>query len=229
MPVPSPLTFELFDFLSDLQRNNRREWFAEQKQRYIEEVLNPSVELCSRLQEPLRKVSSHLRVKPAAHRGSVMRIYRDTRFTRDKSPFKTNVGISIRHLAADDIHAPGLYLHLEPRNCFIGCGCWKPDRISLSMIRDSIVNRSTAWKRTVNEIQKKTDYILSGEKLKRGPRDLPKDHPLIEDLKRTDFILIENIPEQALVDSDPVPFLIDRFTAARPWMRFLCQAMHLKY
>ena len=229
MPKPSPLTFDLFDFLSDLACNNQREWFAEHKQKYLDEVLYPAVELCSQLQKPLRKVSRHLVVKPTAHQGSVMRVYRDTRFTRDKSPYKTNVGISIRHQDASDLHAPGLYLHLEPRNCFIGCGCWKPDRKSLSLIRKRIAEHSSDWRRVLNAINKKSKFEIAGEKLKRGPRDLPKDHPCIEDLKRTDFILVENIPEESFVHSNPVPFLIERFRSAKPWMRFICEAMQLDY
>jgi len=225
----SPISYELFDFLTDLQISNRREWFAEHKQRYIDEVLNPAVELCSRLESPLKKIAPHLSVIPKPHRGSVMRVYRDTRFSRDKTPYKTNVGISFRHKVESDIHAPGIYIHLEPRNCFIGCGCWKPDRPSLSLIRASILERTSAWKKVLSHIQHKTDFTIAGDKLKRGPRDLPSEHPYLEDLKRTDFILIEMIPEETLTGRDAIPHLVSRIKAARPWMQFLCRSLNIDY
>ena len=229
METFSPISYDLFDFLTDLEINNNRQWFAEQKTKYSDVVLTPAVNLCRELEIALRACAPHITVQPKPYRGSVMRVYRDTRFTKDKKPFKTNVGIFLRHEAGRDIHAPGIYIHLEPRNCFIGFGCWKPDRVTLSKIRRAIVDRPTAWKRVVNRIHNHTELEIGGNKLIRGPRDLPKDHPCIEDLKRTDFILSGKLQEQDFVKSNPIPTLIQHVDSAKPWMRFLCHSMDLNY
>ena len=84
---------------------------------------------------------------PKGHGGSVMRIYKDTRFSKDKTPYKTNVGISLRHEACKDIHAPGVYIHLDPAECFIGAGCWRPERSVLAATRAAIDREPRAWKR----------------------------------------------------------------------------------
>lgn len=229
MSTKSPITYELFDFLTDLQINNQRPWFAENKQRYQDQVLDPAVELCEQLHDPLLRIAPKLVVNPKRHRGSVMRIYRDTRFSKDKRPFKTNLGISIRHKDANEIHAPGIYLHLEPRDCFLGCGCWKPDRQSLTQIRRSIIAQPTSWKRTINQIRSGGIFEISGDSLKRAPRDIDGNHPHIEDLKRTDFILISKFTEQECVHPDFIEQVIDQIQNAKPWMRFLCKAMNLPY
>ncbi len=75
-----------------------------------------------------------------------MRVFRDTRFGRDKTPYKTNVGIQFRHSQGKDVHAPGYYVHIEPGRHFIGAGMWRPDPVSLAGIRDAIVERTAAWK-----------------------------------------------------------------------------------
>ncbi len=225
----SPITYECFDFLEELRANNRRDWFVNQKERYNEVVLNPAVELCSRLVKPLGKRAPDLVVVPKRFGGSIMRIYRDTRFGKDKTPFKTNLGISIRHQSSTDLHAPGVYLHIEPRNCFLGCGSWKPDRASLGAIRQRIDSKPALWKRTRKSVGKEFPFTISGETLKRGPRDFPKDHPLIDDLKRTDFILLLPIDEPRLVETDPTDFLVTAIHSAKPWLRFLCESMQIDY
>ena len=225
----SPISYELFDFLADLQINNNRPWFAEHKHRYTEQVLEPCVQLCEQLSKPLRKVAAQISVEAKPYRGSIMRIYRDTRFSKDKRPYKTNVGISLRHRVESDLHSPGIYLHLEPRTCFMGFGCWKPDRETLSLIRQEIINRPASWNRIKKLFQQNAEFEIAGDQLKQGPRGVPKDHPCIEDLKRTDFILLASLTEQELVEKDPIPRLVDLTKQAGSWMRFLCRSIQIKY
>ena len=145
----SPITPQLFDFLSELSDNNRRDWFKSNRSRYDSEVLDPAVELVSQLVKPLAKLAPMLDASPKRHGGSVMRIYKDTRFSRDKTPYKTSVGISFRHEADGTIHAPGVYLHLDPLASFLGVGCWRPERTALAAIRSTIQEQPSAWKRIV--------------------------------------------------------------------------------
>jgi uncharacterized protein (TIGR02453 family) len=219
----------LFRFLRDLRANNNREWFAEHKPRYESDVLLPAVELVAALEKPLAKVAPMLAAIPKKHGGSIMRIYRDTRFSKDKTPYKTNVGISLRHQADSDIHAPGVYVHLEPENCFIGAGCWRPDRQTLSQIRAAIDEDPRSWRRARDQSTKKTDFELDGDQLKTSPKGYSIDHPVIEDLRRIDFIAVAPLRERELTSNQAIETIVSRIREVRPLMRFLCDAIGEPY
>ena len=120
-------TRKTFGFLRDLSENNDREWFQANKGRYEEDVKRPALEFIRDFSESLKTLSPHFKADPRANGGSLFRIYRDTRFSKDKSPYKTFTGIQFRHDRGKDAHTPGFYLHLEPRQCFVGLGIWHPD------------------------------------------------------------------------------------------------------
>src|ERR1051325_7956607 len=96
---------ELFSFLGDLRANNNREWFAANKQRYEEQLLEPALAFIEAFAPRLEKISPHFRADPSPSGGSLFRIYRDTRFAKDKTPYKTNLGIHFRHEAAGNAYA----------------------------------------------------------------------------------------------------------------------------
>ncbi len=225
----SPISPQLFEFLSELTQNNRRDWFKANKSRYETEVLDPCVELVSQLHKPLGKIAPMLNVIAKRHGGSVMRIYKDTRFSKDKTPYKTSVGISFRHDADGTIHAPGVYLHLDPLESFLGVGCWRPERTALTAIRDAIAEDPGPWHRAVRSKRFGTHYHLSGDSLKTAPRGIPKDHPQIEDLRRIDFIGVSPLSIEAICSDDFVERLLTRVKAARPMMTFLCDALNVPY
>ena len=104
----------LFSFLADLRTNNNRDWFAANKDRYEEQLLEPALAFIDAFAPRLEKISPHFRADARPSGGSLFRIYRDTRFSKDKSPYKTNVGIHFRHERAKNAHAPGYYLHIGP-------------------------------------------------------------------------------------------------------------------
>ncbi|TWU37609.1 hypothetical protein Q31b_43970 [Novipirellula aureliae] len=223
------LTNELFEFLQQLKENNNRDWFAMHKAEYEQNVRGPAVELVRRLEKPLARVAPMLSAIPKGHGGSVMRIYRDTRFSKDKTPYKTNVGISLRHQANKDIHAPGAYIHLAADECFVGMGCWRPERTVLAAIRSAIDHEPTAWKKARDNKAFRKHFDLSGERLKTKPRDYDLTHPLIDDLRRIDFIAIAPLSPGELVHHDVVKTIIERIRAARPLMVFLCNAIDVPY
>ena len=226
MPI---LSSRLFRFLRELKKNNDREWFAENKSRYEMDVRDPAVELVAAMEKPLGKAAPFLQVVPKRHGGSVMRIYRDTRFSKDKLPYKTNVGISIRHQAFGDIHAPGIYIHLEPGDCFLGAGVWRPESKVLAAIRSRIDGEPKVWTRARDNKSFRERFEWVGESLKTSPRDYDKSHPLINDLKRKDFIAITPISEKELTSDKAVSLLISRIKTAKPIMNFLCDAIELPY
>jgi len=105
---------ELFGFLEELKDNNDRTWFQANKSRYEEQVKSPLLAFIGGFDERLQRLSPHFVADPRPVGGSMFRIYRDVRFAKDKSPYKTAAGIHFRHERAKDVHAPGYYLHLEP-------------------------------------------------------------------------------------------------------------------
>ena len=130
---------ETFQFLSSLALNNNRVWFEENKQRYEDAVRTPALRFIDDIAVELAAISPHFLAIPKKVGGSLMRVYRDTRFSKDKRPYKTNIGIHFRHEVGKDVHAPGFYLHIAPGECFVGVGVWRPDSRALAKIRDAIV------------------------------------------------------------------------------------------
>lgn len=218
---------ETMKFLNNLDRNNNRDWFQKNKQRYEEVVLGPALELVESMQGPLKTISPYFDAVPKRSGGSIMRIYRDTRFSKDKTPYKTNLGIQFRHEAGRDVHAPGFYFHISPEEVFVGAGIWRPDSRSLGQIRSLMDDDPKRWRR-VNRGKKFRDTFQSGgESLKRPPRGYSVDHPLIDDLKRKDHIGLAPLAEEDLYDCDLIDKLVVRYKTALPMMRFLCDAIHL--
>jgi len=173
-----------FTFLKDLKANNNREWFQDNKHRYEDHLKDPSVQFISDFGAHLKKISEHFRSDPRTVGGSMFRIYRDTRFGPDKTPYKTHVGIQFRHALGKNAHAPAYYLHLDPEGCFAGASMRRPDSTSLKGIREAMVADPTSWKRAMAAKRFNASYQLEGDRLKRPPRGFDPEHALVEDLKR---------------------------------------------
>ncbi|MFT7629487.1 MAG: hypothetical protein ACI87E_000485 [Mariniblastus sp.] len=214
-------------FLRQLAQNNDRAWFAEHKPRYEQLVLNPALALVEAMQGPLKKVSPFFTAVPKRSGGSIMRIYRDTRFSKDKTPYKTNLGIQFRHEAGKDVHAPGFYLHVSPQEIFLGAGIWRPDNPTLNKIRFLIDDAPARWKRVKNAKTFKASYELVGGSLKRPPRGYEANHPLLEDLKRKDHIGLTSLTEAELTSPQLIDRMAKEFKIAMPYVRFLCDAIPL--
>ena len=132
-------TPELFEFLLELRTNNNREWFQANKGRYDRHVKEPLLQFIQDFEPSLHSVSTRFIADARANGGSMFRIYRDVRFSKDKSPYKTQAAVQFRHEAGKSAHAPGFYLHLDPNEIFVGVGIWRPDSSSLAKIRNAIV------------------------------------------------------------------------------------------
>lgn len=218
-------TPNLFRFLEELEANNNRAWFEKNKRRYEANAKEPMLRFITDFGTRLRRVSPHFSADPRPAGGSMFRIYRDIRFARDKSPYKTNVGAHFPHLRAGrDAHAPGFYLHLEPGHSVGGGGLWHPDAASLKKVRDRIVQRPTEWKSI-----RTRGVELEGDALKRVPVGYDPVHPFAEDLKRRDYYTLEDFSDREVCGRD----FMDRFaTACRtaaPLMGFLTKALGLPW
>ncbi len=219
----------LFAFLRDLRQNNDREWFKANKQRYEAAVLEPALEFIADFGPRLHRLSPHFVADPRPVGGSLFRIYRDTRFSKDKTPYKTATGIQFRHELAKSAHAPGFYLHLEPRSVFVGVGIWRPDSATLAKIRTAIVEKPEEWTAVRSEAGLGRAFELRGDSLKRPPAGYDAAHPLIEDLKRKDFIAVSTLTEKAVVSKGFADELERLFGSAAPLARFVCAAMDAPY
>ncbi len=222
-------TSQGMSFLKKLDKNNNREWFHENKADYEDLIRTPALNFIDDIENELMHLSPHFQAIAKKVGGSLMRVHRDVRFAKDKSPYKTNIGIQFRHEMGRDVHAPGFYVHIESDDCFIGVGIWRPDSTALGKIRDAIIDRDKYWLDAINVKAFKRNFELSGEALKTAPRGYDKTHPLIDDLRRKDFIAISPVDDKKVLSKDFMSHVIKRFTEAEAYMQFLCGALTLKY
>jgi uncharacterized protein (TIGR02453 family) len=220
---------ELFSFLEDLRANNDREWFAANKHRYEEHLLEPALAFINAFGARLEKISPHFRADARPSGGSLFRIYRDTRFSKDKTPYKTNLGIRFRHERAKDAYAPGYYLHIGPGEVFAGGGIWHPATEAARRIREAIVAEPDRWRRATRSAAFAKRLELSGDSLKRVPPWADPEHPFADDLKRKDFFGWTRLSESDVV----APGFLDEYAricrAVAPLQQLLCDALDVPY
>jgi uncharacterized protein (TIGR02453 family) len=222
-------TRQTFTFLSSLAENNTRVWFEEHKQDYEDYVREPALDFIADIAEEMPAISKHFRALPKKVGGSLMRVQRDTRFSPDKTPYKSNIGIHFRHEVGKDVHAPGYYLHIAPDECFVGVGLWRPDADALAKIREAIVKNGEAWVVARDNKAFNKYFSLAGDSLTNAPRGYAKDHPLVEDLKRKDFIGLAGLSDAEVASEKLRVLAVERFKQAEPVMRFLCEALDLRF
>jgi uncharacterized protein (TIGR02453 family) len=215
----------IFEFLEELADNNNRPWFQANKPRYESDVLEPCMAFIRAFQPRLRRISTCFVASDRRVGGSLLRVYRDTRFVRGGDPYKTNAGIQFRHESARDIHTPGFYIHIAPGECFLAVGTWHPDADSLGRIRQAIIAWPDRWRRARDDKAFRRYFELEGGSLKRPPRGFPPDHRFVDDLKRTDFLGFRELSEQDVLAEGFFEHVATCFAAARPFMRFLCEAL----
>lgn len=218
-------TAATFAFLDDLTVHNDRAWFEANRQRYEAEVRAPALAFIEAMAPLLGKFAPRFRADPRKVGGSLMRIHRDTRFSRDKTPYKTNVGIQFRHDLGKDVHAPGFYLHVAGDGCFLGAGCWHPEPEDLARIRDRVATQPERWFAARDDRRLRKDWELAGDSLARPPLGYAADHPAVEDLKRKDFIGLAGLSYDEVVSAKLPGIAAKRFATAMPLVAFLCEAL----
>ncbi len=222
-------TQDTFTFLDELAANNNKAWFEANRQRYEMLVREPALDFVEAMEPELRKFAPSFRAEPKKVGGSLMRVFRDTRFSRDKTPYKTNIGIQFRHALGKDIHAPGFYMHIATDECFFGAGCWHPEPDVLGKIRDFIAENPDKWFAARNDRKFAAQWSLWSENLTRPPRGYAADHPAIEDIKRKDFLGIADLPFDQAQGNGLVKLAAKRYAEAAPLMKFLCEALEVPY
>jgi len=219
----------IFKYLKDLAANNNRDWFKENKNRYDTELKTPALEFIMDFGAHLHGISPHFRADPRANGGSLFRIYRDIRFSRDKSPYKTHAGLHFRHEAGKNAYTPGFYLHMEPGASFVGVGLWHPDNPTLKLIRDKIVSNPQGWKDAVGGDDFQKHFTVTGASLKRPPRGYDADHELIEVLKLKDFTALAPLTQKQVSSPDFLQEFSELCEAGGSLVRFICEALDQPY
>lgn len=218
-----------FEFLAELAANNNRAWFDANKARYEALVREPALDFIDAMAPALSVFAPHFRADPRRLGGSLMRVYRDTRFSRIKTPFKTNIGIQFRHELGKDVHAPGFYVHVAADECFLAVGCWHPDSDALRRIRERIAEYGDEWFAVRDAPAFAACWTLAGDSLKRPPRGFAAEHPAIDDIRRKDFVAMAPLSAADVTAPDLVELAGECFAAARPFMKFLCDAVAVQY
>jgi uncharacterized protein (TIGR02453 family) len=217
------------DFLDELAAHNDRLWFEANKPRYEALVREPALAFIEAMGPELEKFAPHFRAEPRKMGSSLMRVFRDTRFSHNKTPYKTNIGIQFRHELGKDVHAPGFYVHIATDGCFFGVGCWHPESDALGRIRDLIAAKPERWFKVRDDRKFTAQWELSGDSLSRPPRGYAADHPAIEDLKYKDFVAMAALGFDEATKPGLVKLAAKRFAVTAPFMAFLCEALGVQY
>lgn len=218
-----------FSFLKELAANNNRGWFNDNKERYESVVREPALAFIRAMAPELARFAPHFVAIDRKMGGSLMRVHRDIRYSRNKMPYKTNIGIQFRHELGKDVHAPGFYFHIEAHEVFVGAGIWHPDSETLKKIRAYIDAHPTRWQDGRDNAGFAKAYALAGDSLQRAPKGYAPEHPMIEDLKRKDFIGIAPLLPELLLQDDLVGLISSYFETATPFMQQLCRAVGVQY
>jgi len=228
MAKKAHFTPALFTFLGELRLHNDRDWFASHKDRYLREVRDPMLRFISDFAPVLKKIAPSLVADPRPVGGSLFRLYRDTRFSKDKTPYKTNAAAHFRHRAGCDVHGPGYYLSLEPDGVTVGGGVWHPESPDLQAIRRSVVDRPDAWRRTVGALSTR-GLEWWGESLARPPRGFPDEHPLMDVLRRKDFAAGVELRERDALSPGFLDRCAEVYRGLVPLMKVLARAQGLPW
>ena len=199
---------DILVFYKDLEKNNNREWFEKQKSRY--KALESELKVFN------EEVKNGLDKEDDIERVKMFRIYRDVRFSKDKTPYKTHVGVSF-HRKKPKLRG-GYYMHIKSEKSFIAGGFWDPNPKDLFRIRKELEFDAQELRNIINE--KKFNLIwgeLQGEKVKTAPKNFNKEHPDIDLIRHKQYIFIKKFNDKSVLSSDFFNEVINNFIAIRPF------------
>lgn len=209
-----------FDFLQTLKANNNRDWFNAHKPAYQKEL-----ELVEAFAEALlQQLAVHDLIETPSGKKSLYRIYRDTRFSNDKTPYKTHWSGSFKR--ATKYRRGGYYFHIEAGNSFIAGGFWGPSTEDLKRIREEIAFDAAPLRKIINSKPFKAMFqTLGGEQLKTAPKGFPADHEAIDLLRYKQFVLMRRFSDEEVLQGDFIKEASRTFQAMRPFFDFMSEAL----
>mgnify|MGYP001026514796 FL=1 len=215
---PAPrFTDQSLKFLRSLKRHNTREWFTAHKDDYEAHVRAPMLAIIDRLAVDFPRIAPDLIASPR----SMYRIYRDTRFSPDKTPYKTHVSASFSHQTSPKHESAGLYFHLGPDQLWIGGGLYAPQTPQLQRIREHIVSNLRSFRTLAESPAMRRFGGVTGSRLKRVPRGFPADHEAADYLRLKQYLAGEELDPALALSPRFYSTLVRRFTALAPLITFL--------
>jgi len=221
-----------FEFLKELDANNDKTWWEANKDRYLRDIREPALDFIVDFGRHLTDISPHFTADARSQGGSLMRPYRDMRFSKGL-PYKTNVGIHFRHEQARDVHAPGFYLHIEPGQNFAGAGMWHPETKLAGQIRQAIYDDPDGWAGAAHGTRFTSTWEVAGhddDRLKNVPKELDgADHPYPDDLRLRSFSTGTRLTQKTVTSTSLPADLAKTFKLAAPYTRFICEAIGVPF
>lgn len=219
-----------FKFLRALAGHNNKAWFNEHKPQYEDHVRQPFLRLIGDLQPALAQVSEHFRADPKSQGGSLFRIYRDARFSNDKSPYKTWQGARLFHARRREVPAPSFYLHLQPGGSFVGAGLWHPEPDTQRKLRQFIFDNPASWKSAAHDPRLRRKFELDeNEKLVRPPRGYPADFEFLEDIKHRNWVFWRSLDDAVMTGPKLRHTIAADLATLGPVVDYLCAALDLEF
>jgi uncharacterized protein (TIGR02453 family) len=211
-------------FLRDLKKHNDRDWFTPRKPIFEEKVRQPMIELVSAVHQEMARFAKEYTGEPAK---CVYRIYRDTRFSKDKTPYKTYVSaLMLRNNFTKHDGSAGIYFAISPENIEVAGGVWRPDRDTLLTVRQHIAANTAAFRATYENRKVKTLLgELQGESISRVPKGFSSDHPAAGLLKQKDYLLDTQLEAKLATTSKLLGEVVSRIEAMTPFLEFLNQPL----
>lgn len=210
------LSNSIFSFFKELKLNNNREWFLENKPIFKSHESQVKI-FGEELKSSLNKFDNIDRFK-------VFRIYRDVRFSKDKTPFKTHFGLTWHRIKPQ--FRGGYYLHLSPGNNFLACGFWDPSPNDLKRIRQELIFDYQNFKDLINENSFRSTWgELKGNELKTAPRGVDKNHPDIELIRKKQYIFSINYSNKEVCEKNFVNRLQDSIKKIRPFVNYMSEVL----
>lgn len=210
------------NFLSILETNNNREWFNENKKLYlqakenVENAVNDIIARVAEFDESVQRLEA---------KNCIFRIYKDTRFSKDKTPYKTNIGASLVEKGPKTLNHAGYYIHLEPGKSFLAGGVYMTESQSLKAIREKISSEAGEFIKILNKKSFKEQLKLQGEKLMRVPQGFDKDDLMAEYLKFKQFTVFHPLTDDQVLDENFVQNTVHIFKEIYPFNQFLNAAI----
>ena len=206
----------IFDFFNDLKTNNNRDWFNKNKERFLE-YQQEVKDFSSQVQIKLNKQDDIDKIK-------VFRIYRDVRFSKDKTPYKTHFGVSFNR--KKPYLRGGYYIHIQPDSSFIATGFWNPNKEDLLRIRKEIEVDGEELEKIINSKKIKTLWgPIKGDEVKTSPKGFDKDHPHIELIKKKQYVFIKNFNNKEVVEKEFQNNVVKHFETIRPFLNYMSSVL----
>lgn len=211
-------TNKSLSFLRSLKRNNKREWFHDRKDQYEAHCRQPMIAVVERLAEDFRSFAPEMLADPKV---SLFKQFRDTRFSHDKTPLKTNIAAVFPNRTLGRMNGAGLYFEIAPGYVWIGGGLWRPDTSQLQLVREHIVDNLDQFESIVKAPRFRKIGGLQGDRFTRVPRGFARDHPAAPYLQHRQFIAFREEPAAFATSKNFYSQLCDTLRSITPLVRFL--------